>query len=214
MKFGLRGNAGAFQHIYNTKYWGDDESVSGVGSSLASTANIRKELPRIVKEYGIQSMIDAPCGDLYWMSLILDEMGIDYIGGDIVPEVVSEAEERNLYERARFQTFDIIAEPFPKCDLWLCRDVLFHFSFSNIRKTLDNLRRSEIKYVMFTSITRDDVANRPIVTGDYRDLNLFKHPLNFPNDKVQERFRDCASDAPFREMVMFKTEDLSAIELA
>lgn len=213
LKFSMLGGERAFQHIYDTRYWGERESVSGPGSSLANTAKIRKELPRIVEKYGIVSMIDAPCGDLYWMSLILEEMGIDYQGGDIVPEVVENARQRNTYPKANFSAFDIRNDSFPDCDLWLCRDVLFHFSYTNIRKTLDNFKSSNVKYLMVSSNTNDGVANRPIVTGDYRELNLFKKPLNFPSDKVLERFGDSATDAAFREIVLFKREDILDAEL-
>ena len=112
-RFGMRGRKGAFEHIFRSRYWGNEESVSGPGSSLAQTAAIRAELPKIVQRYAIRSLFDAPCGDLYWMSRILGEMGIRYVGGDIVPEVIELARSRTDYADAHFVAFDIADQSFP-----------------------------------------------------------------------------------------------------
>lgn len=207
-RFGMRGRKGAFQHIFRSRYWGDEESVSGIGSSLEQTAAIRRELPRIVQEHGIRSLFDAPCGDLYWMSRILEEMGIRYVGGDIVPEVIALARSRTDYADAQFIEFDIVEQPFPDCDMWLCRDVLFHLPYGAIRRALDNFLRSNVKYLLVTTHTRQDVTNRNLITGDFRELDLFKAPFGFPADKVLYRFADSAAPQPPRDMVMFAREDL------
>ncbi len=143
------------------------------------------------------------------MSRILDDMDIDYIGGDIVPEVVEMARASCDYERASFQVFDILETPFPDCDVWLCRDVLFHFSFAHIKKALENFLRSNIEYLLVTSHVSADVPNRPIVTGDFRQLNLFKSPLLFPEAEVLYRFDDYAPPSPEREMVLLRREALT-----
>lgn len=49
-----------FSYYYRTNKWGNDESLSGPGSSLAATSNLRKFLPEIIKDYGIRSILDAP----------------------------------------------------------------------------------------------------------------------------------------------------------
>lgn len=208
IKFGLRSRKAAFEDIFASRYWGDKESISGVGSSLAQTENIRRELPKLVKEFGIKTILDAPCGDLYWMSLILDEMGVDYIGGDIVPDVVNIARERSQYNRSRFIELDIVKDELPPADLWVCRDVLFHLSFKNIRDTFANFARSEVKYILVTSHIGDHIANRNIASGDFRQLNLLRRPIGLPEDKVLYRFDDYAPPAPPREMLLFHRDDL------
>ena len=200
-----------FSHIYQNKYWGDRESVSGSGSSIAQTEPIRKALPALLARHGIRSMIDAPCGDLHWMKLILEEMGIRYVGGDIVPEVVEMARANNSYADATFVDFDIIESPFPDVDLWLCRDVLFHFSFRDLKRALDNFARSNVPYVLVTSHIGDNVNNRAIVTGDFRQLNLFKAPFQLQESAVIDRFVDYASPAPPREMLLLRREDFMAM---
>ena len=40
-------------YYYETNWWGNAESLSGAGSSLQYTENIRKKIPQIVEEFGI-----------------------------------------------------------------------------------------------------------------------------------------------------------------
>ena len=54
-----------FSQIYEKKSWGDGESVSGPGSDLDQTAAIREALPKLLREIGARSMVDAPCGDFF-----------------------------------------------------------------------------------------------------------------------------------------------------
>lgn len=62
------GQGGAtFTSIYRNNGWGSLESRSGAGSTLASTANIRRELPGLVERLNIRTLLDAPCGDFNWM---------------------------------------------------------------------------------------------------------------------------------------------------
>lgn len=209
LRFGFRSREEAFKHIFESRYWGATESVSGVGSSLGQTEQIRAELPKLVKQFGITSLLDAPCGDLYWMKHILPEMGIDYIGADIVQGVVDLARTNNTYDRARFMKLDIVKDPLPSADLWLCRDVLFHLSFKEIRAALTNFRNSQITYILVTSHKGEEVPNWNMVTGDFRQLNLLKKPFAFPEDRIVHRFDDYAAPFPPREMLMFRREDLA-----
>lgn len=208
LRFGFRTREGAFRHIFESRYWGGTESVSGVGSSLVQTEHIRAELPKLVRRFGINSILDAPCGDLYWMKHVLPEMDLDYIGADIVQGVVNLAQANNTYDRAEFRQLDIVEGPLPSADLWLCRDVLFHLSFKEIRQALRNFLNSEIDYILVTSHKGEHVPNWNLVTGDFRELNLFTSPFDFPSGKVLHRFDDYAPPFPAREMVMFRREDL------
>lgn len=54
---------GVFSEIFKTNKWRSTESVSGAGSELKYTANLRKHLPALFEELGVKSVLDAPCGD-------------------------------------------------------------------------------------------------------------------------------------------------------
>ena len=60
----------AFTTIYRQNVWGSRESVSGNGSTLASTEVFRAEFAALLTTLGIRSILDAPCGDFNWMRLV------------------------------------------------------------------------------------------------------------------------------------------------
>ncbi len=67
-----------FERIYSTNMWGGNGRGSGVGSSLERTVTLREELPKLLRKYNIASMIDAPCGGMNWMPLVLDTIEQSY----------------------------------------------------------------------------------------------------------------------------------------
>jgi len=209
LKFGRFDHRSVFSHIYKSRYWGDHESVSGLGSRMTQTENIRAQLPEIIEKYAVKTFFDAPCGDLNWMRSVLEAVQVDYIGGDIVPEVVERARQNSPNPAARFMQFDIIEDPFPAADLWLCRDVLFHLSFANIWSALRNFCNSSIPLMLVTTHTDSSVPNRNIVTGDFRYIDLFKPPFSLPASIVLERFPDFAPPAPARDMILIRRDALA-----
>ena len=170
-----------FRHIYETNHWNDTESVSGPGSTLEETEPIRRALPAMLAELGAASLLDLPCGDFHWMQHT-DLSGIDYIGGDLVGELI----ERNRAQHARdgvaFRKLDLVHDTLPAVDAVLCRDCLVHLSFADAQAALANIARSGAKWLLTTSfpgVTRND----DIVTGQWRPINLMLSPFNLPESK-------------------------------
>ena len=166
-----------FTDYYRNNFWGNPESVSGAGSTVQYTENVRKELPKLLEEYKVQTFLDAPCGDFNWFQLMQRPRGMKYLGGDIVEELIKQNPLKFGDGQTRFFYVNVISEPLPQADLWMCRDCLFHFSYEDIFKTLANFLRSDIKY-LFTSIHTECTANADIVTGGARQLNLELPPFN------------------------------------
>ena len=81
-------NEDRFTWIYKKKIWSKGESRSGPGSTLKYTENLRKQLPILFQKYSIQKIFDAPCGDFNWMRLVVDKLDVNYLGADIVPELI------------------------------------------------------------------------------------------------------------------------------
>lgn len=167
-----------FTQIYHTNYWGDPESVSGSGSSRACTVEIRKELPGLLKHLGIETLVDAPCGDFGWMREIIDQIPF-YKGVDIVPEIIAQNKELFEGERVEFTVADITCDPLPRGDAILCRDCMIHLPTLLIRSALRNFRNSGYKYVF---LTHDEWVTdyREILTGGWRPLNWHNGPFHFP----------------------------------
>jgi hypothetical protein len=165
-----------FKKIHQENHWGDGESVSGQGSNSEQTATISVEIPKLLAELGIQTLLDAPCGDFGWISRI-DLPIKNYIGADIVPEVIAKHNEQSAalanetkQTHYQFLVLDITKDQLPEADLMLCRDCLVHLSFADIHRFLENLKKSNIKYLLTTSFP-DRSENQDIATGDWRTLN-------------------------------------------
>ena len=167
-----------FKEIYNSNHWSGNESVSGQGSADQQTLEIRKHIPQLVRALEIKSFLDLPCGDFHWFS----EMDIElesYIGGDIVDEIVESNAKTYAKNNRKFMKLDLIQDPLPDADLLFCRDCLVHLSNEDIIKALDNIRQSNINYLLTTTFPECS-QNQDIVTGDWRIINLQKAPFNFP----------------------------------
>ena len=186
-----------FELIYKTNFWSSKESVSGLGSEYKNTINIRKELTNLIKEYNIESILDAPCGDFNWIQSILNK-NLKYIGGDIVKKLIDK--NNNIYkdENINFISLDITTDKLPQVDLMICRDCLYHFSYEDIFKFFENFINSNIRLLLTTSHYFSDkffFKNKNILTGDYREIDLFSEPFNFKKnyllsieDKVESHF--------------------------
>ena len=167
-----------FLHHYEVNEWRDQESVSGPGSTLQYTENIRKEIPRLVHDLGVKVILDAPCGDYNWFRKISWESGIDYLGGDIVEPLIQRNQAAFSSPNTRFIPLDIVRDVLPKADLWLCRDCLIHLSNHDALLVVDNFLRSDIRYLL-TSTHPDLEENRDAPTGSCRFVNLLLPPFNF-----------------------------------
>jgi hypothetical protein len=166
-----------FEDIYSKNRWADRQSLSGSGSSLMQTAEVRTALPVLVEEFGIRRMLDVPCGDFSWMSQV--DLTIDYTGGDIVGELIKLNQQKYSQHNRRFLKIDILNDALPEADLLLCRDCLVHFSYRHIFQALRNIRSSKCTYVLLTTFTRRE-NNRDVTTGAWRALNLQAAPFHFP----------------------------------
>jgi SAM-dependent methyltransferase len=186
--------------------WKNKESVSGPGSTLAYTARLRKALPLLFDEYSITTVLDAPCGDYNWMRLV-ERPGVQYIGGEIVPELVDANNARYRDESTRFIHCDIVQDELPVADVWICRDTLFHFSYADVFRTLDNLFRSEIKYFLATHCPIQQV-NSDIRTGSCFSRNLLGPPFCFPEPSLW--LEDGIEDGPPRRMGLWEVKALQA----
>lgn len=171
-----------FEDIIQNRRW--REVVCGSGSTIENTQPLREQLVPFLQKHNINSMADIPCGDFSWMSQVKFPEDFRYIGGDIVGFMVEQA--RQKYPGVELIEFDLSQDPIPDVDLLFCRDCLFHFSLADIRLALDNISRSSVKYVMFTSYYNG--TNHDIQTGAFREVDFLKAPFSFsePIDFIHE----------------------------
>lgn len=176
LKYKNRQIKDVFTDIYLINHWKDDNSISGTGSNLMQTEEIRKEIPKLIEKYSIRSVIDVPCGDFHWFQKM--HLNLEYyLGGDIVDDLINENTKEYANERRQFKIIDVTKDPLPKSDLVFCRDCLVHLSYLDIEKAILNIKNSNSKYLLTTTFANHN--NRNIITGNWRQINLQNPPFNF-----------------------------------
>lgn len=168
-----------FTHIYNSNHWKSGESVSGTGSELTQVEAFVKDLERLFVDLNVRSILDIPCGDFNWMKTV-DLTNIRYTGADIVVELITRNQKLYSGHQLDFQVLDIITDDLPQNDLIIVRDCFVHFSYSDISKSIKNIKKSGSRYLLSTTFQELE-ENSNIATGDWRPLNLRKKPFNFPD---------------------------------
>jgi hypothetical protein len=166
-----------FTEICREGKWSQGDSVSGTGSDLIQTEEIRKALPLIFRDFEISSLLDIPCGDFHWMKLV-DLAGMEYTGADIVADLV-ERNKRHESANVRFCQINLVKDELPRADLVFCRDCLVHLSFDDAVAALHNVCASGARYLLTTTFPLCR-KNAEIATGQWRKLNLETAPFSFP----------------------------------
>jgi hypothetical protein len=176
-----------FLAIYQGNLWGSPESRSGPGSTAARAADFLPDLVTLLRRFETRLLVDAPCGDFNWAGALAAVVDT-YIGIDVVREIVARNQRLAGDSNATFLHGDLTTDPLPIADVILCRDCLVHFSFADIRRALDNFKRSQSRYLLTTTFVEHD-ENADIATGEWRPLNLERPPFRFPPPRavVDER---------------------------
>lgn len=197
-----------FTEIFNRRRWSGGDSVSGPGSDRHQTDVIVRRLPALFDELDVNTILDIPCGTLYWMNHV-DLRGVSYIGADIVREIIERNKKEHERDSVSFIHLDLIRDDLPKVDLVLCRDCLVHFSFEDIDSALRNICRSGSTYLLSTTFT-DRTGNLDILTGEWRPLNLCAHPFDLP-EPIHTINEECSQDHgsyPDKSLGLWKVEDI------
>ncbi len=168
-----------FTRVYDQNSFGAAESRSGSGSTLEQTAAVRQQLPSLLEKHQVRSLLDAPCGDCHWMSL-LDWGRVRYHGVDVVEELIRYNQSRFSESGMNFSQADLCHDALPQVDLILCRDCWVHLTFRQIQTSLQNFRRSGSRYLLTTTFASRS-ANWDLPVGViWRPLNLQLAPFHFP----------------------------------
>jgi SAM-dependent methyltransferase len=175
----------------------------GPGSTMKYTKGLRKELLPLVERHGFKSILDLSCGDYSWMHATGISEKIQYIGSDIVDNMIDE--NRKKYPGIDFRVLDLTKDKLPDADLLFCRDCLLHLSFSDIDKAFKNIAKSNIKYILLSNWFADSAENtRDIKTGDYRFINFQEHPYSF--GKQLDEITDTIPGYVKRKMLLWEVD--------
>jgi len=167
------------------------ESLSGPGSSMAATEEVRAWLPGMLYELGARSLADVPCGDHHWLSTVNPSVreghAISYIGYDILPELVEA--NRRKYPQRRFEVLNAITDVPAPADCILCRDLLVHLSYAHALAAPANFRKSGATWLIATTFPREWNRDLPEMrkTLGWRPLNMEAEPFNLVSvDGIRE----------------------------
>lgn len=138
-------------------------------------------LSSVIQRFNLQSMLDVPCRDVNWQfgSWEIDSLPV-YVGA-VSSVVQMKANQRRFQHQANkhFYMWDL-TDPIPRYavfgelhrfDLLNMRDALHHMSNSSLLQAADNIRKSQISFIMASSYT----------PHDERIIDLQAAPFNFPS---------------------------------
>ena len=193
-----------FTSIYKSNHWvqnssllpKDYVSVSGHGSNINTEQHkqLTYNFTEIIKKYKINSILDMPCGDFLWIKDIIKKNNIDYLGIDIVDDLINNNNKKYQDQKTNFQTFDIVEfKSNKKFDLVLIRDLFIHIKNKDVLKILNNLKSINTKYIILNSYI--NVQNNDVIIGQHRKVNLSIEPFNLKEPIY--KFKDYEDDKFF-----------------
>ena len=158
-----RDAASVFTRIYDRGVWGGG---SGAGSNIEHTVLYAGLVQYLLASKAVRSVVDLGCGD-WRFSRYIDFHGVDYLGVDIVPSVVTSNNAHYGAPGIRFELADVASFALPECDLVLCKDVFQHLDNSSVSKVCAQLTRARLWL-----ITNDfHPSNEDCENGDTRPLD-------------------------------------------
>jgi hypothetical protein len=197
-----------FAQIFRSGGFGNSVSLSGSGSDLTQTSIINIALPELLKRLNVKSILDSPCGDLYWMQHV--KLGqTEYIGGDIVKDLVSQNQQR-FGKTKRFVEVDLCKSDLPSVDLVFCRDCLVHLKLRDAISAIKNIKRSGSNYLLTTTYPHLS-RNEELGSDFWRPLNLEKSPflLPAPMELVIEGCTEPGSASADKSLGLWRLSDIT-----
>jgi hypothetical protein len=196
-----------FTEFYQINRWGSRETASGEGSERSGMKDVIEKLGSLIRQLGIRSVADAPCGDFNWMRDVSMD-GVSYAGYDVVDDLIKGNDDLYGGTARSFEVRDFTAVPMPRADLIICRDALVHLSYQHIWAALKHFYSSGSKYLLTTTFPRTP-ENEDIDNGWWRPLNLQISPFS-----LREPIRvlpDGQSDEyhPDKVLALWELRDLS-----
>ncbi|PQP35839.1 hypothetical protein C6A37_00400 [Desulfobacteraceae bacterium SEEP-SAG9] len=197
-----------FTNVYQKNLFKGKESRSGEGSNMTQTTIIRREIPLLIKELKIKSLIDAPCGDFFWMREV--ELPVErYIGVDIVKDIVENNQKKYGNQQRIFRELNIIEDVMPMTDMILCRDCLVHLSFRQGIQVINNFKKSGAKYLLTTTFV-NRLSNHDLGKGFWRTINIERPPFNFPKpiNIIDEKCTELNGEYTDKSLGLFLLKDI------
>lgn len=169
-----------FSEIYKRHGWGMGSGVSSDSPPYIDMIinSLRFNIKKVV--------VDLGCGDFRVGRNFIDYC-LEYVGVDIVPELIDKLKARYQKEHIKFICSDIIEDDLPDGDICLIREVLQHLSNAEIIKILPKLQKYEAVFVTEYQPSVCIIPNKDMIHGgrirlyDNSGVYLDKPPFNVQN---------------------------------
>ncbi|ELR18419.1 uncharacterized protein ACA1_138410 [Acanthamoeba castellanii str. Neff] len=190
-----------FQRIWDNFAWGPADR-SGPGSTAEASARARVAVETVVRQFGIRTMLDSPCGSFSWMPLInFEALNVTYVGVDIVPGNIEKAKAAWPTKQPhvfQFYCADVVdgfefvdklvlqaQQDYPTnthdwsqgWDLIFSREFLQHIPHEAVKRVLHNFNKTGSKYLLLTH-DPSRAINKDIEFGGYAPINMRVPPFN------------------------------------
>lgn len=178
----------AMIQIYEKNLWGGNstEFYSGEGSHLPYIIQPYIEVVSIFLQSFEEpiKVCDLGCGD-FNVGKELVSLTKNYLGVDIVPELISRNQRLFQNKNLSFMCLDLAVDDLPIGDCALVRQVLQHLSNNEIKKILRKL--INYKYVIITEHlpmgdfvpNKDKISGQGIRLKEQSGIDLFAEPFNW-----------------------------------
>ena len=175
-----------FTNIYDLNFWGDG---SGPGSKYEYNIEYIEILQKLFNDFKICDVIDIGCGD-WQFSQYIDFKNINYLGIDIVENVIRDNNIKYKKNNINFRCLDIIeySKKIKNTDLIILKDVLQHWPTQVIIETLNDLLL-KTKYILVTNCCNQQNTNREIYMGEWCGLTCDMYPLNLFNPTLIKKYK-------------------------
>ena len=128
-----------------------------------------------IEGHSIKSIVDFGCGD-WQFSRLMNWDGVDYVGIDLVPDLVETNRKNFARPGVSFKLFASL-DDVPNADLLLCKDVFQHLSNGTIARYLAAFKQ-KFKFLLITNDDRPNtLVNGEIEAGGWRPVRLDHLPF-------------------------------------
>jgi SAM-dependent methyltransferase len=164
-----------FRQIYETNLWGFG---SGHGARPHVTKGYRAFIENFIRENSVTTVVDFGCGD-WQFSHLIDWAGVDYLGLDVVPELIHQNQERYGNRGIAFALSPDRLADVPCADLLLVKHVLQHWPTRFIQDFMIEVV-PRFRFALITnSVDPRDTLNSEIAMGEWRPLDLRLAPYGY-----------------------------------
>jgi SAM-dependent methyltransferase len=165
-----------FSEIYHTKLWGEADGeafCSGGGSAAQFAVPYVKQVQTLIAEHEIRTVVDLGCGDFRVGRLLCAQGDLQYVGVDVVPDLIAYNQSRFGGPQVEFRCANLIDDELPDGELCLIRQVLQHLSNAEISHVL--AKCAKYRVVLVT----EELFTKP---GSRPNLDIKHGPDNRASD--------------------------------